>query len=169
MNTPIIPEIITPEPDATSFTAKGVTYTMFDGLLTGRSRFYDRLSIEFGLDTKLPGIIDGLDTLKASFNKLDFVKAASTVELLRQGINIIGANRVREVEIVGMFFNAPEEDPSKYDFAAMQAKCYGAWEGVHSGFFLLAAIRCMKTGYGSYAHSLTPAGLTPASLPQPSE
>lgn len=146
--------IVTPAPDATSFTVDGVTYTATDGLSVARLRIFDRLALEFGADITLRGLATDLDAIYAALNKADFVEAAGLVRDRRAALNISGANRIKEVELCGLFLNAPDEDAAAYDFAAMQAKCYTAWGAVAGGFFTVLAMRLLPTSRGSYGRYL---------------
>ena len=151
------PALVSPDRNAASFTVGGVTYTATDGLSVARLRIFDRLATEFGADTTLRGLAEGLDAIYAALNKADFVEAAGLVRDRRAALNLTGANRLKEVELCGLFFNAPDEDAGAYDFAAMQAKCYTAWGAVAGGFFTIAAIRYLSTSRGSYERSLAEA------------
>ena len=104
--------ILAPPADAGAFTVDGVTYTATDGLLVGRLKIFDRLSLEFGADVTLRGLADDLDAVFAALNKADFVEAAYLVRRRRDALNLSGANRLKEVELCGLFFNAPGEDPA---------------------------------------------------------
>lgn len=145
------PAIVSPDRNATSFTVGGVTYTATDGLSVARLRIFDRLSTEFGADTTLRGLAEGFDAIYAALNKADFVEAAGLLRDRRAALNLTGANRLKEVELCGLFLNAPDEDPGAYDFAAMQHKCYTLWAPVAGGFFTVCAIRLLPTSRGSYA------------------
>ena len=151
---PSPPVLVTPPADATCFTVDGTTYTATDGLSVARLRIFDRLSLEFGADTSLRGMMEAHEAMSAAYTKLDMPLLGHLIYQRSQSLNLSGANRLKEVEIAGLFFNAPDEDPAAFDFTAMQAKCYTAWASVHGGFFTPAALRLLPTSRGSYGRSL---------------
>lgn len=160
--------IIAPPPDASAFTVDGVTYTATDGLSVARLRIFDRLAQEFGADTTLHGLASDFEAIRAALNQTDFVLAASHLQRRIDALALSGENRIKEVELAGLFFNSPDEDPGAYDFAQMTRKCYTAWASVHGGFFYPAALRLLPTSRGSYGRLLDeaplqhPPGLTAA-------
>jgi hypothetical protein len=159
------PPILTPPADASSFEVGGITYTATDGLSVARLRIFQRLGIEFGADNTLKGLIAGIDGMWQALNEMKLADAIHTLGKLREGLDITGANRVKDIEICALFFNAPNEDPGTYDFQAMQRKVE-AWGAVHSGFFLVAALRLLPTSPGSYLRTAAP---TPVDAPAPSD
>lgn len=142
--------IVRPDPNANSFEVNGVTYTATDGLSVARLRIFDRYAQEFGVDITLHGLAKDLDAIYAALNKADFVEAAGLVRDRRAALDLSGANRLKDVELCGLFFNAPDEDAGDFDFKAMYTKCYEAWKNVHGGFFMPAALRLLPTSRGSY-------------------
>lgn len=162
------PLVISPPADATSFTVNGMSYTATDGLSVARLRIFDRLSLEFGADLSLRGMMSAHDEMSAAYSALDMPKLGHLIYQRSQALNLSGANRLKEVEICGLFFNAPDEDPTTYDYAAMQAKCYTAWGAVAGGFFTPAAFHWLTNSKGPYAR--LPAGeasSNPDTIPAP--
>ena len=146
-----IPALIAPDRDALAFAVHGVTYTATDGLSVARLRVFDRLAQEFGADTTLRGLADDLVAIREALNKTNFVLAAAHLQRRLDALDLSGSIRLKDVELCGLFFNAPDEDAGAYEFAAMQAKCYAAWGAVHGGFFYPAALRLLGTSRGPYA------------------
>jgi hypothetical protein len=140
--------IITPEATATSFTVNGITYTQTDGLSVARARIFQRYSLEFGVDMRVQAFINGVDQVWQKLNALSVADGIHLLGQLRDGLNIVGMNRLRDVEICGLFFNAPGEDAGAYDFQAMTAKVE-AWGAVHSGFFMPRALALLSASRGS--------------------
>lgn len=144
-------EFLTPPADATSFTVDGVTYTMTDGLLVGRGRYLDKMVTEALYSTNMTEHGKNLAALREAMNKVNFVEAAALVQRFIDGHNMVAYNRLRAVEICGLFFNAENEDPSVYDFQAMQQKCYGPFAKVHRDFFFQWSLRLWDGGKNPYA------------------
>lgn len=156
--------IICPPADATSFEVGGITYTATDGLSVARGRFLDRFVTEALFGMNMPEYVRTLDALKLALNKVDFVECAAIVSRYRESANLLGSNRLRSVEIVGLFFNSKDEDPAVYDFEAMQRKCYTAWGAVHRDFFQVVSSRFWSGGTSPYTptEAAAPAESSPA-------
>lgn len=152
-------EIISPPADATAFEAGGTRYTATDGLSVARLRIFDRLAQEFGSDASLRAMMEAHEAMEKAYSTLDMPQLGHLIFQRREALNLTGKNRLKEVEICGLFFNAPDEDAGAYDFTAMQAKCYGAWASVAGGFFSTAALRLLPTSRGSYGRLLDEAPL----------
>lgn len=135
MDEPVTPAIISPDPDCLSFEVGGVVYTRTPTLALSRARILQRFQTEMLLDTRLPGLVKSIDETAAALNEGKLLDGLHLFGQLRDKVNLIGANRVREADICGLFYNAPGEDPTAYDFNAQQAKVYEAWAGVDVDFF----------------------------------
>lgn len=145
---PVLTEIITPAADATSFTVNGITYTQTDGLSVARARIFQRYGLEFGVDMRVQAYITGVDEVWQKLNGLAVADAIHLLGQLRDGLNMVGMNRLRDVEIAALFFNGPGEDAGAYDFQAMTQKIE-AWGAVHSGFFMPRALDLLTASRGS--------------------
>jgi hypothetical protein len=147
----LAPAIIAPAPDAPSFEVGGVTYTATDGLSVARLKIFQRLSMEFAVNTGLSAHIGALDSIWSNLNALKVADAIHTLGAIRDALAAsVSRNRLKGPEICALFFNASDEDPSVYDHAKQTAKI-AAWGAVHGGFFTYAAIRLASTSLGSYA------------------
>lgn len=166
-NDTVAPAIITPARDATSFTVGAVTYTATDGLSVARLKIFQRLSLEFAVDTGLSAHIGALDSIWSNLNALKVADAIHTLGAIRDALAAsVSRNRLKGPEICSLFFNAPDEDPGAYQHEKQLAKI-AAWGAVHGGFFTYAAIRLAGTSLGSYASLPAPVAepLSPPPLP----
>ncbi|KAA9333408.1 hypothetical protein F0P96_10590 [Hymenobacter busanensis] len=102
-----------------------------------------RFQTELLFDTTLPGLIETVTAADKEFNSGKLADGFFNFGHLKQKINLIGGNTVRAAEIVGLFYNTAEEDPSVYDHAAMQQKVYQAWRAVDRDFFSAQAWRLL--------------------------
>lgn len=139
----ITADIIQPEPDALSFTVHGVPYTATETLTVARHRILQRLQTELAFDVNIPGLMQQVNEAWAALEAGKIGSGALAVGKLREALNHIGTNRLREVEICALFYNAPGEDPAAYDFQQMQAKVQ-AWGAVDRDFFTRAALRLLQ-------------------------
>lgn len=146
--------LITPEADADSFTVSGITYTLQPDLSVDRARILQRYELEFVNDTSIRAVVEAADKTWAELNAGRIADAIYTQGKLRETLNTIGANRLRDVEICALFFNAPGEDMG-FDFAAMQAKI-AAWGAVAHGFFMVRAFALLTATSTRYPLPLPP-------------
>ena len=137
---PGIVAIIQPALGCSSFEVGGVTYTRTDTLALGRGRLLQKFQTELQFDTTYRGVVDTVGKARAELNAGRWADGLYSFGQLVEKVNIIGANRVRAAEIVGLFYNAPGEDPTTYDHVAFTEKVYTAWGAVDLDFFTTAAL-----------------------------
>lgn len=153
-------EIISPAPDAESFTVDGTTYTLEPELTVARARMLQRFQLELAYDTSLKGIIDTVDKGWTALNANQLANGIYEFGRLREALTGVGNGRMSDVNICGLFFNAPGEDPG-YDHSAMVEKMK-KWERVAAGFFEVAAFARLTATSARYPPpSVTP----PTALP----
>lgn len=149
----VTPEIIRPARDANSFEVGGTVYTATDGLSVARLKIFQRLSLEFAVDTGLMAHIQALDSIWSDLNGLKVADAIHTLGMVRDSMAAgVSRNRLKGPEICALFFNTKIEDPGVYDHAAMQEKVR-AFGSIHGGFFTVAAIRLGANSLSNYTDS----------------
>lgn len=136
----IIPSIITPPLDCESFEVNGVTYTCTSTLALGRARLLQRFRTELQFNLTIAGVQQQLVEMRAAFNGQRYVDGCVLLDKLMDGTDILGQNRIREAEIVALFFNAPDEDPTAYSYDAIKQKVETAWRAVADDFFTRKAL-----------------------------
>ncbi|GAB2865973.1 hypothetical protein [Hymenobacter ruber] len=129
------PAIISPPLNCDSFEAGGVTYTRTPTLALGRARLLQRFQTELQFNMGIPAVQRALVEVVADLNGLKLVDGCAKLRRLMDGADLLGANRMREAEIVALFYNAPDEDPTTYDHAAITRKVDTAWGAVDADFF----------------------------------
>lgn len=132
---PVLNQIISPPLDCLSFEVGGVVYTRTDTLALSRARILQRFQTEMLFDVTLRGLVDTVTATRADLNAGKLADGLYKFGQLVEKVNLIGTNRVRQAEIVGLFYNAPGEDPTSYDFTAQQQKVYEAWGAIDGDFF----------------------------------
>ncbi len=155
-------DILSPEIGCESFEVNGLTYTRTDTLAVGRARLLQKFQVELQFDTTYRGLLDGVTQARADLNAGRLLDGMVAFGNLVEKLNLIGANRLREAEICGLFYNAPDEDPTRYDHAAFTDKVYSRWEGIDQDFFTYSALALL--GRTSTRYPQAPA---PAPLPSP--
>ncbi|NVO33209.1 hypothetical protein [Hymenobacter lapidiphilus] len=160
--------IIYPHPDADRFTVGGIAYVATQELTVARQRILQRFSVELAADTSISAIIDLVNSSWDHSNAGRIADGIHGIGKLRDALDMIGTNRLRDVEICALFFNAPGEDPGLYEHSAQQAKV-AAWGGVAAGFFTrraFALLTAPSTAYPPAPGPPPPAG-TPPPAPTP--
>jgi hypothetical protein len=136
----VTPAIVQPEIGCASFEVNGVVYTRTESLAVGRARLLQKFQTELQFDTTYRGVLEGIAKAKADLNAGRLLDGMTAFGNLVEKLNLIGANRLRAVEVAGLFYNAPDEDPTTYDHAAFTEKVYTAWGAVDADFFTLTAL-----------------------------
>jgi hypothetical protein len=152
---PVTPALLSPAYDANSFTLPdGPTYTATESLSVPRYRVFQKRQVEFGFSGTFKAICEDLDKIWADLNTQKLGAAAQKVGNLRDGITFAGHGRVTGLEVCGLFFNAPDEDPITYNHDAMKAKLL-KWEeaGVAVDFFFRQAAARVNGFYERFTQS----------------
>jgi hypothetical protein len=162
--------IIRPEVGCTSFEADGVTYTRTDSLVLKRSAMLQRYQTELQFNMHIPTVQKELVQLKEHMQKVRFVDAALIVDRLMAGSDLLGQNRFREMEIVGLFYNAPNEDFTEWSYEGIVKPKMHAWRAVDGDFFTLQAFTLLAR---TSTHYPLPQnlnfGLAPTESPSPTD
>ncbi|MBF9140847.1 hypothetical protein [Hymenobacter properus] len=157
---PVTPTIISPPVDCESFTTPdGTTYTRTDTLALGRARLLQRFQTELQFGTSIPALQKLVMETYAAYNSRRDVDGAQLLGSLKDRLDLLGQNRMREAEIVALFYNAPDEDPTSYDHAAITQKVNVAWRAIDADFFTHAAFKLLlrtATHYPSLENLATP-------------
>ncbi len=155
MDTGVIIEesgIISPPLGCLSFEVDGVVYKRTPTLALGRARIFERmlLELQFGATTK--GIVETFMEGYSLLNASKWADGITKFGLLKEKLNLLGANRILQAEIVGLFYNAPGEDSSTYVLADFQEKVYTAWRAVDRDFFISQCYLLLTSTESRYQH-----------------
>lgn len=162
----VTPEIIRPNLGCRSFDVDGVTYTRTDSLALGRHIILQRFQVELLYDTDIPGIQKTVQAAIEAFNANKSFDGVYQLGALRDKMDLIGSNRMRQAEITGLFYLAPGEDPTTYDHGAMLDKVYKQWRAVDRDFFTASAFHLLLHTESHYPP--LPAAPGPKTPPPPS-
>lgn len=161
------PQIISPPANANSFEAGGIVYTATDDISIPRYRILQKWEIEFGFDGSFRGQWDATTAIKQVIDERKSISEIAYInEGLRRGIAQIDRNFVFPLQVVSLWFNAPDEDPLTYSHAANVEKI-NRWEaaGIGMGFFFAKAASCVRGFREAWLQSTEP---LPETSPAPS-
>lgn len=153
------PGILSPELNGPAFTVGGVTYTRTQTLTLARGRLLEKFLTELQFEASYRGLLGTFDKGWAALNAGRIGDGIFQFGLMREKLNIIGATRVIQAEIVGLFYNAPGEDPGSFDFEQFSRKVYTAWGAVDRDFFMQQALSLLSATASHYP--LAPASPAP--------
>jgi hypothetical protein len=130
-----------PEVGCQSFEAGGVTYTRTDTLSLGRAILLQRFQTELQYNMYLPDMQKTVTGAVEDFNKLRFVEGSAKLNRLMDSTDIIASGRLREADIVALFYNRTGEDLANDNYAEVVKAKTAAWRaaGIDATFFTAAA------------------------------
>jgi hypothetical protein len=146
----LTPTIITPPLDCESFEVNGVVYTCTSTLALGRARLLQRFRTELQFNLTIAGVQQSLMQMREFLKASNHYDSCVLLDKLIDGSNLIGANRIREAEIVALFFIAPDEDPTTYSYESIKQKVETAWRAVSDDFFTRKAVLLLLRTSGPY-------------------
>lgn len=142
------PGIVSPELDCEAFVVGGVAYTRTKTLTVGRARILEKLTAELQYGCNFLDIIKAYMAAKADLNANKLADGLYKFGQFGERLDIVGMNRMPKAELVGLFYNAPGEDPA--DTAGLQAKVYTAWRAVDRDFFSSQAFLLLTSTRSHY-------------------
>jgi hypothetical protein len=163
-------KLITPPLDANSFEAGGVIYTATEDISIARYRILQKWEIEFGFDGSFRAQWEATTAIKEAIDQRKSISEIAYInEGLRRGITQIDRNLIYQLQVVSLWFNAPDEDPLTYDHEANTAKMR-RWEaaGIGMGFFFAKAAACVRGFREAWLKSIQETHPELPSAPSPS-
>jgi len=152
----LTPGIISPELDCPAFVVGDTVYTRTATLTVARGRYLGKLLTELHFGAGYRGLLETFDKGWAALNAGKLGDGIFQFGLMREKLNLIGANRLVEAEIVGLFYNYPGEDPGEFDYAELSQKVYTEWAAVDKDFFFAQALALLTTTAAHYPPAPTP-------------